>query len=361
MSQDAPDLPQLTERQERILALVVRSYTTRPEPVSSKALAESDLNVSSATIRNEMAVLEELGFVTSPHTSAGRVPTEAGYRYFVKRLLNEVELSHAEQRAITERFRASNEDVQSWMRLAVSTLARTSRSAALVTSPRAPNRSQFKHVELIATQGRIVLMVLVLYGGQVRQHMLTLAEPVPQDTLSATAAHVNALCDLLDADQIRAKSRLLDTALEHEMIDLIADTMHNADISQHTEVYQDGLREVLPEFAEREATQQALHVLEEQSLLDAIFTEALGAHVDGVQIVIGGEGRWSEVRHLSLVLARYGVNEQAVGLLGVLGPTRMRYGRAIASVRFLAGLMSGLLLGVYSEGSDRASPLLPNG
>jgi heat-inducible transcriptional repressor len=133
------------------------------------------------------------------------------------------------------------------------------------------------------------------------------------------------------------------------MSELIADTMHNADVSQNTEVYQDGLREVLPEFAEREATQQALHLLEEGSLLDAIFSEALGAQVDGVQVIIGGEGRWSEVRHLSLVLARYGVDEQAVGLLGVLGPTRMRYGRAIASVRFLAGVMTGLLLNAYSE------------
>ncbi len=361
MNQDAPELPQLTERQERILTLIVRSYTTRPEPVSSKALAENDLNVSSATIRNEMAALEELGFVTSPHTSAGRVPTEAGYRYFVKRLLNEVELSHAEQRAITKHFRASSADVQSWMRLAVSTLARTAHSAALVTTPRATNRSQFKHVELIATQGRIALMVLVLYGGQVRQHMLTLAEPVPQEALSSTAARLNALCDLLDADQVRAKGRTLDITLEREVIDLIADTMHNADASPHTEVYQGGLREVLPEFAEREATQQALHLLEEQSLLDTIFSEALGAHVDGVQVVIGGEGRWSEVRHLSLVLARYGVDEQAVGLLGVLGPTRMRYGRAIASVRFLAGLMSGLLLDVYSDSNERPGSSLLNG
>ena len=132
--------------------------------------------------------------------------------------------------------------------------------------------------------------------------------------------------------------------------------MRIADDSQHAIVYQDGLREMLPEFSEQAAAQQALRVLEEQSLVGAIFNEALGADVGGVQVVIGGEGRWSEVRHLSLVLARYGAGEQSSGLLGVIGPTRMRYGRAIASVRFIAGLMSGLLLDVYNGGSGTIGP-----
>ena len=352
MIQDATELPHLTERQERILALIVREYVSRPDPVSSKHLADTELNVSSATIRNEMAVLEELGFVSSPHTSAGRVPTEAGYRYFVKRLLNEVELSSDEQTQITDQFRTTTSDLQNWMRLAVATLSRTSHTAALVTTPRASRLSQFKHVELIITQGRLALMVLVLYGGQVRQQMLTLADALPQETLSAAAARLNGLCDLLDADQIRAKGRNFDTPLEREVIELIADTMRAADDSHHAIVYQDGLREMLPEFSGQAAAQQALHVLEEQSLIGAIFNDALGADVGGVQVVIGGEGRWAEVRHLSLVLARYGAGDQSSGLLGVIGPTRMRYGRAIASVRFVAGLMSGLLLDVYSGSSS---------
>ena len=356
MIQDAPELPHLTDRQERILALIVREYVSRPDPVSSKHLAETELNVSSATIRNDMAVLEELGFVLSPHTSAGRIPTEAGYRYFVKRLLNEIDLSTDEQRQITDQFRTSGSDLQNWMRLAVATLSRTSHAGALVTTPRASRLSQFKHVELIVTQGRLVLMVLVLYGGQVRQQMLTLAEALPQEILSTVAARLNAICDLLDADQVRARGRSFDAPLEREVIELIADTMRIADDSQHAIVYQDGLREMLPEFSEQAAAQQALRVLEEQSLIGAIFNEALGADVGGVQVVIGGEGRWSEVRHLSLVLARYGAGEQSSGLLGVIGPTRMRYGRAIASVRFIAGLMSGLLLDVYNGGSGTIGP-----
>src|SRR5260221_14630005 len=175
MSMDAVETPQLTERQERILALVVREYTTTPEPVSSKYLAEKFLtNLSSATIRNDLAVLEELGYVVSPHTSAGRVPTEAGYRYFVKRLLDDGELPPEEQQTIAHEFSLIPINVEQWMQLAVSTLARASHGAALVTAPRALS-SQFKHIELISTQGRLVLMVLVLYGGAVRPQTASLA------------------------------------------------------------------------------------------------------------------------------------------------------------------------------------------
>ncbi len=346
MNQDAVTPPQLTERQEKILALIVRAYITRPEPVGSKYLADTGLNVSSATIRNEMAVLEELGLVISPHTSAGRIPTEGGYRYFVKRLLNEVELSAEEQQTISADFHNSSADIEGWMRLAVSTLARTARSAALVTTPRA-NNIQFKHVELISTQGRLVLMVLVLYGGSVRQQMLTLADVLPQETLSTAANRLNSLCDTLNSEQVRLKGRTLDLPLEREVMELIAETLSDADSRQHVVAYRDGLSDVLAEFTESEAAQQALRFMEGQTLLSAIFSDAPGEQIDGVQVMIGGEGRFAEVRHLSIILTRYGVTGQATGMLGVLGPTRMRYGRAIASVRYVAGLMSHLLIDVY--------------
>src|SRR5476649_1696032 len=165
MSPDALDTTELTERQEKILALVVREYTNKPEPVGSKYLADHFMtNFSSATIRNDLASLEEKGFLAAPHTSAGRVPTEAGYRYFVKQLLNDGKLSTEEQTTIAHEFSQVHSDIAQWMQLAVTTLARTSRGAALVTAPYAYS-SQFKHIELISTQGRLVLMVLVMYGG----------------------------------------------------------------------------------------------------------------------------------------------------------------------------------------------------
>jgi heat-inducible transcriptional repressor len=347
MNVDAAETPQLTERQERILALVVREYTTNPEPVGSKLLAEKFLtNISSATIRNDLAVLEELGYVVSPHTSAGRIPTEAGYRYFVKRLLDEGELPEEEQQIIANEFSLIPTNVEQWMQHAVITLARASRGAALVTSPRAVS-SQFKHIELISTQGRLVLMVLVLYGGDVRQQMLTLAETLTQDELSAATRHLNNICDGLTGAQMRTRVRAADKELEREVLDIIADVLEETDHKQNFVTYREGLSDVLPEFTESEGAQQVLRLLEERSILSGIVSEVLDQRLGRVEVVIAGEGRWNEVTHLSMVLSRYGVHGQATGTLGILGPTRMRYGRAISAVRYVAGLMSNLLVDVY--------------
>jgi heat-inducible transcriptional repressor len=354
MTPDAIDLPQLTERQERILSLVVQEYISTPEPVGSKHLVERFLtNVSSATIRNDMAVLEELGFIAAPHKSAGRIPTEAGYRYFVKRLLDAGELSHEEQRNIADAFGSAPHDPDAWMQLAASTLARTSRGAALVTAPRSFT-SQFKHIELISTQGRLVLMVLVLQGGDVRQRMLTLADSLPQEALSAAAQRLNRICDGLTSDQIQAKARTVDNELEREVLEVIADVLAQSDQRHHAVTYRDGLSQMLPEFTESEA-QQALQLMEERTVLTAILSEALDQNIGHVQVIIAGDGRWNEVRHLSMVLSRYGVSGQATGALAVLGPTRMRYGRAISTIRYVAGLMSSLLIDVYGEGGEAAS------
>ena len=374
MNPDATDLPQLTERQERILSLVVREYINKPEPVGSKYLAERFLtNVSSATIRNDLAALEEFGLVAAPHTSAGRVPTEAGYRYFVKRLLDEGELPAEEKTNIALQFSHVSNDMEEWMRLAASTLARTSRGAALVTAPRAGN-SQFKHIELISTHGRLVLMVLVLYGGDVRQQMLTLvdtlsqevlsaaahhlntlADTLSQETLSAAARHLNTLADGLNSEQVRSKVWAADNELEREILEVIADVLVESDLKRHPTTYRDGLSDMLPEFTESEGAQQAVRLLEERSVLTGILSEMLDQSVGHVQVIIAGEGRWQEVRHVSMVLSRYGVSGQATGALAVLGPTRMRYGRAISAVRYIAGLMSNLLIDAYGEGGDSAS------
>src|SRR5258708_23377468 len=241
------------------------------------------------------------------------------------------------------------------MQLAVSTLARTSRGAALVTASPAFN-TQFKHIELISTQGRLVLMVLVLYGGEVRQQMLTLAESISQEALSAAARHLNSLGDSLTGEQLRSRTRQLDNELERDVIEIVADVLEVADKQQQVVTYREGLSEVLLEFTESQGAQQALRLMEERSLLTGIISEVLDQHIGRVQVVIAGEGRWNEVTHVSMVLTRYGVTGQATGTLGVLGPTRMRYGRAISAVRYVAGLMSNLLFDVYAPDSNAEPP-----
>jgi heat-inducible transcriptional repressor len=346
MTIDDPNLPELTRRQEEILSIIIRTYTQDPEPVSSKFLAETgDLTVSSATIRNEMGLLEELGYITAPHTSAGRIPTEKGYRYFVKRLIDDGNLSETEQARIVEKFQGAPPDTDQWMRVAANILARTAQAAALVTPPIAET-SRFKHVELIAIQGRLVLMVLVLESGGVHQQMLTLTEPVPQMQLSETAARINALCQEANANEVRLKGVQL-RLLEREVVDLAADLMEHADSNQVRLIYREGLGEIINSFHTSEGAQQAIRVFEERAFVSMILNDILSPLINNVQVVIAGEQRWDELSQLSMVLSRYGIPGQMSGAVGLLGPTHLDYGRAISTVRYVSGMMTNLLTNLY--------------
>jgi heat-inducible transcriptional repressor len=340
----------LTLRQQMILGLVIREYVSSTYPISSKTLLDQyDLGVSSATVRNEMALLEELGYLTHPHTSAGRVPTDMGYRFFVERLLGDVALPATEQRMIVHQFHQARLDLNQWMRLAATTLTQTARNASLVTAPQA-EQTRFKHVELISTQGKLVLLILVLQGGNVQQQMLTLAEPLTQLELSQSADLLNQVCSGLGVAEIRARLHGLPT-FEAEICILVLETMQRSESHITGEVYRDGLTNLLsqPEFMDTSTSQGALRLLEERSFLADFLTETLSPTVGGVQVIIGGEGRWESLSNCSMVLARYGVPGFATGALGVLGPTRMPYARAISAVRLVAELMSDLVYEMYAD------------
>ncbi|HEX9028121.1 MAG TPA: HrcA family transcriptional regulator, partial [Anaerolineales bacterium] len=225
-----------------------------------------------------------------------------------------------------------------------------SQAASLVTAPHAES-TRFKHLELIGTRGRQVLMVLVLMGGEVRQQMLALAEPVQQEQLSMAALHLNELCQGLDASNIQSVASQLDT-LEQDIIRLILDELHRSGEVLAGEVYRDGLTHVLaePEFAEADAARKALRILEERPLLEDLLSRTvLTNDLGGVQVLIGGEGTWEELRDCSMILARYGAPGIATGTVGVLGPIRMPYGRTISTVRFVASLLSDLVGEMHAE------------
>jgi heat-inducible transcriptional repressor len=231
-----------------------------------------------------------------------------------------------------------------WMILAASVLAHQSQGVSVVTAPHA-EQSRFKHVELISTQGRQVLMVLVLAGGEVRQQILTLAEPVTQERLSQTATRLNGLLAGQVAEGILALSSRSDL-LEQDILTIIQQDMRSASQSSSGEIYTDGLTNVLsePEFAESDEARKALRIFEERSILqDLLARTTTNSHIGGLQVLIGGEGRWEELRQYSMVIARYGVPGLASGTLGVLGPMRMSYARAIPTVRYVAGLLSDLV------------------
>ena len=362
MMTEQQNLPELSQRQGEILSLIVRAYTESPEPVSSKLLVESyQLTISSATVRNEMSQLEEMGYITAPHTSAGRIPTALGYRYVVRELIDTTALSTIDQHFIERRFNELPAILDQWMRQAATVLARTAHTASLVTPPVADN-SKFKHLELISIQGRLALMVLVLEGASVHQRMLTLAEPVSQAVLSVTANHINNLCKDFNANQIRMKSRSL-PELEREAAELAADLIEKSSSNQVRTVYRDGLSEIISSFPEPQGAEQAVRLFEERAFLDMILSEILQPLIDDseqdIKVVIAGDGR-EEMSQLSLVLSRYGAPGQIRGTLGVLGPMNLNYGRAISAVRKVSGMMTDMLVELYEdEESDTANGAEP--
>ena len=338
-------MPELTERQRTILMLLIRDYIETAHPVGSKRLVERfHLDLSPATVRNEMSMLTEMGYLRQPHTSAGRVPAEEGYRVFVGQMMQKAELPASVQNTISHQFFQARPDVDQWMTLAASVLAHQSQGVSLVTAPHAET-IRFKHIELISTQGRQVLMVMVMEGGEVNQQILTLAEPVNQDRLSQAAAHLNSLLAGLSLEAISSLSSRTD-ALEQDIITLLVQDMKRTSESASGEIYTDGLTNVLgePEFAESDEARWAMRLFEERSTLHELIARASSnSSVGGLQVLIGGEGGWEELRQCSMVIARYGAPGLVTGTLGVLGPMRMSYARTIPTVRYVAGLLSNLV------------------
>jgi heat-inducible transcriptional repressor len=340
-------MPKLTERQRSILLLLIRDYIETAQPVGSKRLVERfHLDLSPATVRNEMSALTEMGYLRQPHTSAGRVPAEEGYRVFVEQMVNKAELPASVRNTISHQFFQARPDVEQWMTLAASVLAHQSQGVSLVTAPHAET-IRFKHIELISTQGRQVLMVIVMEGGEVNQQVLTLAEPVTQTRLSQAAARLNSLLAGLSIEAITAlSSSSRADALEQDIITLLVQDLKRTSESASGEIYTDGLTNVLgePEFAESDEARWAMRLFEERSTLQDLLARAsTNSSVGGLQVLIGGEGGWEELRQCSMVIARYGAPGLATGTLGVLGPMRMSYARTIPTVRYVAGLLSNLV------------------
>ncbi len=338
----------LTERQQAILGLVVREYVRTAQPVSSRRIIQLyGLGVSTATVRNEMAYLEQRGYLTHPHTSAGRVPTEAGYRYFVTHLMQTSELPAQEMVTVSHQFQQARGDVDQWLAISTTALARLVAAAALATMPR-PQQSRFKHLELIVVRDATILLVLVLQEGLVKQQLLTLDQPVTQQEMSNIVAELNRRFIGLDSEQIGQALQAMSPLLA-QISGIVVQVMRRADGRISERLYRDGLANILsqPEFAGGEQAHQVVAIFEQWTPLAVVMEEA--SRSEGVQVIIGGEGRWPFLNGVSMVVSRYGNVEGMSGAVGILGPTRMQYGTAISAVRYVSGLLSELMQRWYES------------
>lgn len=357
----APDT-ELTDRQARILRAVVEHYVRHAAPVSSETLVrEHALGVSSATVRNELAELEARGFICQPHTSAGRIPADAGYRYFVERLMAERHVAPAERNALRSEFQRVALVREQWLQLAAATLARGVQAGAIVTAPQA-NHVRLKHVETVHMQEGLGLVIVVLLDGTVKQQLVALPEGMTQDRLSAATARLNPI--LTGRTRSEFEERLagrsdqpvnLDDVHVVEQVSRIVKEIESRDSA----VYHAGLVELLdqPEFARSDRSRAIVELLERpQALRDLLLPVTGDGTTGGVQIgtvhvVIGRENRWEWMRECAVVVARYGIAGDSFGLVGVLGPSRFPYAAAVPAVRLVAHLMTEVLHHDWAAGA----------
>jgi heat-inducible transcriptional repressor len=335
-----------------MLKYVVEEYVRSAVPVSSEAIVRRyDATVSSATVRNELAQLEEIGLISHPHTSAGRVPTDPGYRFFVEHLMESVGPTPGEQQTIRHQFHQVEPDVDRWAHLASSVLANAVRAAAVVT-PLSSARARVRRVALVPVQETVALTTVMLHSGAVRQQLLHLDEPVDRDELDRIGNTLTALLDGKTADEVTARIDGLQ-GIERQAATVVARTLEQTEHQAFQDVYYEGLGHVLsqPEFTYSQKAVPLVQALERGQLLGRLLSQALDA--GGVQIVIGAEHPLEEMRETSAVLARYGGSEDIRGVVCVLGPTRMPYWRAVAMVRFMAGLLDLLVGESLSEGAEQ--------
>jgi heat-inducible transcriptional repressor len=340
-------------RSQAILRAVIEEYVTSAQPVGSRALVERyRLGVSSATVRAVLADLEAAGLLTHPHTSAGRVPTEQGYRYYVESIVDAVPLPPVEQLMIRHQFGQVEYASEHWFRLAATTLASVTRAAGLAT-PAKPSSAHLRRLDLVRISDRLASLILVLREGALKQVLFNLDRSTEQDELSAVANRLNELLvgrTAADAERVVAALDLDDPAneLPRRVGERVVHVLHEFDGAAIEELFSDGLLNVMaaPEFAQSEKLRRVFAALENRAFL----AELIGGVADSgrVRVYIGSENPAEEMADVSLVLASYGQPGRAVGVVGVLGPTRMAYPHAIGTVRFVSGLMNELIDHLYA-------------
>jgi heat-inducible transcriptional repressor len=337
----------LTARSSKILNLIVAEYITRTVPVPSQIIADNDdLGVSPATIRNEMALLEKEGYLIRPHTSAGCIPSDLGYRHYVESIEG-IRLPRDEQRLISHTFHQVEKEVEAWVSLTATLLARLVQNVAVVSLPKSTD-CKLKHLEMISLQEARALVVVVLDGAVVKEKLITLSEAVSQPSLTVITARLNSLYTGLTSRQITDKDVEL-TPLEKQATDYLVGIMQAEDSKEFQEPYLEGWHFMLnqPEFAHSESMRVLMELVERRGLLKVIVPGKLNQQ--GVHVIIGKENHDEAIRNCSVVICNYGVPDQVNGTIAVVGPTRMPYSRTIPTVYYLSSVLSQLVGGLYGR------------
>jgi heat-inducible transcriptional repressor len=298
-----------------------------------------------------MAELEAAGYLSHPHTSAGRVPTDAGYRLYVESIAPQISLAPVERLMIRHQFGQVEFASEQWFRLAAATIAGATHAAGLAT-PAKPRSCRLRHIDMVATSTRTASLVVVLAEGSVKQELVPLGEPYDQSELDDLAGLLNA--ELAGKSARQVANRLEQMLSNPDALPLavrvaqrVERMMREFDAASVEDVFSDGLLNVMeaPEFRQSEKLRRVFAVLQNREYLGTLVRRL--ASSEDVQVLIGAENEPVEMRDVSLVLAPYGQPGHALGVVGVLGPTRMQYPHAIGTVRYVSDLMNELVEQLY--------------
>jgi heat-inducible transcriptional repressor len=338
----------LTPRQELLLRKVVDGFAASGQPVGSKALAaDADVNAGPSTVRNELAVLEERGLLAHPHTSAGRIPTDAGYRYYVDELL-------PGQPVVARRelnLQLARREVDEAMRQTTAALSQVTNLLAIVSAPPI-NSTTIHHVEVLALQPQVLMLVIITSTGGVSKRLFTYEAPVDPGLASWAASYLNEQLVGMGLGARMLHTRLEDPSLsatEREFIAGLAPAFTELAQTAENTLYVDGAARLLSEHRFQEVSQlnALLEALERRVSLLGVLSAALDQRE--LYVRIGTENEMPALRTLSLVAANYGLPQRNLGTVSVLGPTRMDYGRAIRTVREAALQLSRFVEDLYEE------------
>ena len=328
---------ELDDRKKKILQAVIRNYLETGEPVGSRTISKyTDLNLSSATIRNEMADLEEMGYILQPHTSAGRIPSDKGYRLYVDTMMEEKEREVVE---LKEMLVERQDKMETLLKQVARVLARNTQYATMISAPQV-KRNKLKFIQLSRVDARQILAVIVIEGNVIKNNILEVDAALSDETLLERNILLNTNLNGLSIDEINLgmiaamkQQAGIHSDIVGEVIDAVAEAIR---AEEDLEIYTSGTNNIFryPELADQQKASELINTFEEKQLLGELLQEtSAGEENTGIQVYIGSETPVQSMRDCSVVTATYELGDGMKGTIGIVGPKRMDYDKVVGTLR----------------------------
>ena len=342
----------LGTRKLKILQAIIDDYIRTAEPVGSRTLAKKyGLGISSATIRNEMSDLEDMGFLEQPHTSAGRVPSDKAYRLYVDKLMKVRSLDQREAEYIRETYESTLDQIEQIIFHTAEILSEVTNYTSLAMAPRL-SKVTIRHIQLVQVDGEFALLVIVTSSGILRDTLIRIPEGINNDYLSRVSNILNEQFRGKTIDQIDTEdlANIRDKFLKNRkffssLLDILIQRFRE---SEKREVYLGGMTNIFnfPEYQDIIRAQSFLNLMEEKDLLYDILSNSTD---DGVWVSIGSENSYDELHDCSIVTATYSLEDRVLGTIGLIGPTRMEYSKTVSVMDYMGKALSRYLTKLYGR------------